>query len=297
MPAMPIADSSAPIVVGISATSNAISVVSEIEVWANSPNGRSVATTIMKISVRPASRMFSAISFGVLRRSAPSTSAIMRSRNDLPGSWVISTTIRSEVTRVPPVTALRSPPDSRITGADSPVIADSSTVAMPSITVPSPGITSPATTTTMSPRLQLGGRADRAVLHRGDRLLAHRAQGVGLGAPAALGERLGHVREDHRQPQPDRDRERVPGRLVTAAERLAAAELDEPRDRGDQRADLDDEHHRVADLHARVELGRLSSSARVTMSRRNSEIARALGGCGLRRTSTTCSLRNGRGRG
>ena len=73
MPAIPIADSSAPIVVGISATSSAISVVSEIEVPANSPNGRSVATTIMKISVSAASRMFSAISFGVLRRSAPST--------------------------------------------------------------------------------------------------------------------------------------------------------------------------------------------------------------------------------
>ena len=53
---------------------------------------------------------------------------------------------------MPPVTALRSPPDSRMTGADSPVIADSSTVAMPSMTVPSPGITSPAATTTMSPR-------------------------------------------------------------------------------------------------------------------------------------------------
>ena len=96
--------------------------------------------------------MLSAISFGVLRRAAPSTSAIMRSRNECPGSCVISTTIRSESTRVPPVTALRSPPDSRITGADSPVIADSSTEAMPSITVPSPGISSPATTTTRSPR-------------------------------------------------------------------------------------------------------------------------------------------------
>ena len=77
--------SSAPIVVGISATSSAISVVSEIVVPANRPNGRSVATTITKISVSAASRMFSAISFGVLRRSAPSTSAIMRSRNDWPG--------------------------------------------------------------------------------------------------------------------------------------------------------------------------------------------------------------------
>ena len=52
---------------------------------------------------------------------------------------------------MPPVTALRSPPDSRITGADSPVIADSSTDAIPSITVPSPGISSPASTTTTSP--------------------------------------------------------------------------------------------------------------------------------------------------
>ncbi len=95
--------------------------------------------------------MLSAISLGVLRRAAPSTSEIMRSRNECPGSWVTSTTIRSESTRVPPVTALRSPPDSRITGADSPVIADSSTEAMPSITVPSPGISSPASTTTTSP--------------------------------------------------------------------------------------------------------------------------------------------------
>jgi hypothetical protein len=38
--------------------------------------------------------------------------------------------MRSDSTLVPPVTAERSPPDSRMTGADSPVIADSSTLAM-----------------------------------------------------------------------------------------------------------------------------------------------------------------------
>jgi hypothetical protein len=104
--------------------------------------------------------MPSAISLGVLRREAPSTSEIMRSRKDCPGSCVISTTIRSERTRVPPVTAERSPPASRMTGADSPVIADSSTDAMPSTTVPSPGITSPASTTTRSPRRSsLAGRS------------------------------------------------------------------------------------------------------------------------------------------
>ena len=77
----------------------------------------------------------------------------MRSRNVSPGLAVMRTTISSDSTRVPPVTAERSPPDSRITGADSPVIADSSTVAMPSTTSPSPGITSPAPTTHRSPTL------------------------------------------------------------------------------------------------------------------------------------------------
>ena len=51
---------------------------------------------------------------------------------------------------MPPVTAERSPPDSRITGADSPVIADSSTDAAPATISPSDGMTSPASQTTMS---------------------------------------------------------------------------------------------------------------------------------------------------
>ena len=57
--------------------------------------------------------MFSAISFGVFCRSSPSTKAIMRSMNVSPGLEVIFTTIRSDSTVVPPVTADRSPPDSR----------------------------------------------------------------------------------------------------------------------------------------------------------------------------------------
>ena len=75
----------------------------------------------------------------------------MRSRNVSPGFEVMRTRISSESTRVPPVTAERSPPDSRITGADSPVIADSSTDATPSMTSPSPGMSSPAVTSTSSP--------------------------------------------------------------------------------------------------------------------------------------------------
>ncbi len=107
------------------------------------------------MSVNLASRMESAISFGVLWRLAPSTRPIMRSRKVSPGFAVTRTTSQSDSTRVPPVTDEKSPPDSRTTGADSPVIADSSTVAAPSITSPSAGIRSPASTSTRSPLRRL----------------------------------------------------------------------------------------------------------------------------------------------
>ena len=99
--------------------------------------------------------MLSAISFGVFCRSAPSTSLIMRSRKVEPGAAVIRTRIQSDSTCVPPVTAERSPPDSRMTGADSPVIAASLTEATPSITSPSEGMVSPGSTSTTSPTLRL----------------------------------------------------------------------------------------------------------------------------------------------
>ena len=120
--------------------------------------GCRVTVASRKMIVRPARRMLRAISFGVFCRAAPSTSAIMRSRKVSPGRAVMRTTISSDSTLVPPVTAERSPPDSRITGADSPVMADSSTLAMPSITSPSPGITSPAVTTHSSPTSSCGTR-------------------------------------------------------------------------------------------------------------------------------------------
>src|ERR1700761_297817 len=108
-----------------------------------------------KMMVRPASRMLSAISFGVFCRSAPSTSLIMRSMKVDPCAAVMRTRIQSDNTWVPPVTAERSPPDSRITGADSPVIAASLTDATPSITSPSEGMLSPASTKTTSPTPRL----------------------------------------------------------------------------------------------------------------------------------------------
>ena len=81
MPAMPMHESRAPMVVGISATSRPISTVLE------TPLLRVERERLQRRPRRPgrsgsgpAIRMLRAISFGVLRRSAPSTSAIMRSR-------------------------------------------------------------------------------------------------------------------------------------------------------------------------------------------------------------------------
>ena len=138
-------------VVGMRQTNRATSTTTSCGAPAYAAIGASVATAARKTSVRLASRMDRAISLGVLRREVPSTSAIILSRKVSPAAAVMRTTMRSDSTRVPPVTALRSPPASRMTGADSPVIADSSTDAMPSTMSPSPGMTSPASTTTWSP--------------------------------------------------------------------------------------------------------------------------------------------------
>ena len=161
IPLMPMALSKPPMVVGIKQTSSAINtgIVKFCDIGKPDAerlypkNAGSVATAKRNMIDKPERSIERAISFGVFWRLAPSTSAIILSMKVLPGSVVICTKIRSLITFVPPVTADRSPPLSRITGADSPVIADSSTLAIPSITSPSEGITSPASQTTISPFL------------------------------------------------------------------------------------------------------------------------------------------------
>src|SRR5437870_1095376 len=68
-------------------------------------NGSSVTVASRNMIVKPASRMLSAISFGVFCRFAPSTMAIIRSRNVSPASDVMRTTSQSDRTRLPPVAA------------------------------------------------------------------------------------------------------------------------------------------------------------------------------------------------
>ncbi len=74
------------------------------------------------------------------------------------------------------------------------------------------------------------------------------AHGVGLSLAAPLGHRLGEVREDDREPQPEADLAHEEG--VGRVSHRAA----DPEVRGDRAADLDHEHHRVLRDDARVEL-------------------------------------------
>ncbi len=92
----------------------------------------------------------------------------------------------------------------------------------------------------------LGDPAGRGLAVR-ERLRPRLAQGVGLGLAAAFGERLGEVREDDREPEPERDLDHEADRFAV---RLGAEHLH----RGDERADLRDEHHGVADHVPWVEL-------------------------------------------
>ena len=196
--------------------------------------------------------MFSATSLGVFCRLAPSTRAIIRSMKLSPGFWVILTTMRSESTVVPPVTAERSPPDSRITGADSPVMADSSTEAMPSTTSPSPGMVWPASTTTNSPCCSCGAATsssatDAPGVHPVSRraimsVFARRsASAWALPRPSATASaRLAKTTVSHSQITVDHANQ----------EGSRTARIGAP-----QRADLHDEHHRVAPQRARIQLG------------------------------------------
>ena len=101
--------------------------------------------------------------------------------------------------------------------------------------------------------LELGRRdlLDGAVadIRRDGRGRARRAQRVRLRLAPALGDRLGEVREQHGQPQPERDHADEP-----ELARVAARELEDEDHRRDHAAELDDEHHRVLELQPRVEL-------------------------------------------
>ena len=123
------------------------------------------------------------------------------------------TLIWSESTVVPPVTAERSPPASRMTGADSPVIAefvdrgealDDLAVAGDDVA----GLDEDDVADAQIERVDL--LVDRAEVLRVDvalglRVAAALAQRLRLRLAAPLRDRFGEVGEQHREPEPERD--------------------------------------------------------------------------------------------
>ena len=204
--------------------------------------------------VSAASRMFSAISFGVFCRFAPSTRAIIRSMKLSPGFWVIRTTIRSESTLVPPVTAravAAGLADHRRRLAGDRRLVDAGD-ALDDVAVAGDR-SRPASTTTRSPCRRSRGRAPaprRAPVAPassrpgGGRRCPSRARrsasACALPRPSATAS--ARLAKTHGQPQPDGDR---PGEHGRVGDRQHG---------GEDRADLDDEHDRVAPQRARVEL-------------------------------------------
>ena len=163
---------------------------------------------------------------------------------------------QSDRTRVPPVTALRSPPLSRITGALSPVMALSSTDATPTVTSPSPGIVSPVSTSTRSPFLScdpgttptiaFGVRFPKKLRHDVSPCAFERSC---LRFASSLGHGFGKIGEQQGKPEPEADGQDKDRPFLAIAEEG----LNEEQRRQDT-AHFDDEHDRVLDQMQGVEL-------------------------------------------
>ena len=183
---------------------------------------------------------------------------------------------------MPPVTAERSPPHSRMTGADSPVIAASLTEATPSITSPSLGIRSPASTSTISPGLSVvagnGAPVGGAVLEQ---------LGIRFGLGAAASDAACAL------PRPSATASaKFANSTVNQSQRLIwnekprlpapVDEIAEEEDRRQRRDDLDHEHDRIARSCARIELPERVAD-RGDQDARCRSTSRTRGACGSRR--------------
>jgi len=133
---------------------------------------------------------------------------------------------------VPPVTAERSPPASRITGADELAGNNQHHIVLP-----------------QRRRADDFRSAIQQPLRRGFR--SGLAQVVGLRLAASFGHRLGKVGEQHGEPEPESDLQ------FKHDAGYAGNWLDDSAyelNRGQHAADFDDEHHRVFHHRARTQL-------------------------------------------
>ena len=203
----------------------------------------------------PASRMFSAISFGVFCRDAAFDQRDHAVEEGVPGRRGDAHHDQSDSTCVPPVTAERSPPLSRITGADSPVIAASFTRgdALDHLAVGGDDVAgrdhAPCRPGAARWRRPSAGAAVRRRAAVGHRLGAGAAQawppGPCRGPSATASAKLANSTVNHSQ-MLICDRE--------ADARPAGQQVADQQDGGQHGDDLDHEHHRVAPHQARIEL-------------------------------------------
>jgi len=81
----------------------------------------------------------------------------------------------------------------------------------------------------------------------GHKVVTRPAQGLGSGSALRLGQRLGEVGEDDREPKPDAD-------LQDEADPFTPGRVDSDVGRGNQGSEFDREHHGVAPERDRVQL-------------------------------------------
>ena len=168
-----------------------------------------------------------------------------------PGAAVIFTLIQSERTVVPPVTAERSPPASRMTGADSPVIAEliDRSYAFDDFAVAGNEIPSLDENDVSDPQIERRDTLDDAfhpALALGIdqslrmRVASRPAKGVGLRLAASFRDGFGEVGEQHRKPEPCGDLARE------QRDAVVRDEIADKKDCHDRRNSLGHENHRIA---------------------------------------------------
>ena len=166
---------------------------------------------------------------------------------------------------MPPVTAERSPPASRMTGADSPVMADSSTEATPSMISPSEGIEFAGRDRTHVAGAQLGARASVSIwpfVSRRLAMVSERAlrsvSACALPRPSAMASaKLANSTVNHSHS------------VICRLKPKAACLPLKQQHRGDHAADFHHEHDGIAHHVARVQLHETNPGSRGGRSSRS----------------------------
>ncbi len=209
-----------------------------------------------KTSVRPESRIESASSFGVFWRSAPSTSAIMRSMKDEPGSLVIFTLIQSDkhhrAAGHGAAVAAGFADDRRRFAGDGAFVDRGE--ALDDVAIAGDQFARLDDDDVAAFQLRRRNRLERADRRVGrgqflrDEIRFGAPQALGLRLAAPFGDSLGEGREQDGEPQPGGD--------LAGEARLAgvAEEIAQPQHRDQRRHHFGDEDHRVAQQLARIEL-------------------------------------------